>query len=209
MDGACLELIHRVHGANPQPDALEERALIRQAQRGDRAAFEQLVRLYEASVLRLALRVVRSEEEARDLYQEAFLKIYRSLGRFRFESRFSTWVYRVVMNVCLDHLRRSGTRREVQAPETEPGQSEFFHALPEQRPGLNPEKTLHGREIGRRIQAALTRLSPRERLVFELKHYQGLKLRAIGEYCGTSEQTAKNCLFRATQKLRAELKEFV
>src|SRR3990172_1680742 len=139
MEG-CLELIHRVPGVTPPLDALQERALIRQAQRGDRAAFEQLVRLYEGGVLRLALQVVRSEDEAKDVYQEAFLKIYRSLGRFRFESRFSTWVYRVVMNVCLDHLRRAGTRREVQAPESEPGQAEFFHTLPEERPALNPER---------------------------------------------------------------------
>jgi len=209
MEGTCLELIHRVPGATPQPDALEERALIRQAQRGDRAAFEQLVRLYESSVLRLALQVVRSEEEARDVYQEAFLKVYRSLGRFRFESRFSTWMYRIVMNACFDHLRRAGTRREVQAPEAEPGQTDFFHTVPEERPELNPEGALRGKEIRRRIRAALERLSPRERMVFELKHYQGMKLRAIGEMCGTSEQTAKNCLFRATQKLRLELKEVV
>ncbi|MBI4466170.1 MAG: sigma-70 family RNA polymerase sigma factor [Acidobacteria bacterium] len=213
MDGACLELIHRVPGANPQLDALEERALIRQAQRGDRGAFEQLVRKYEGSVLRLALQVVRSEEEAKDLYQESFLKIYRALGRFRFESRFSTWVYRVVMNVCLDHLRRAGTRREVQAPApaagSDPEPVEFFQTVAEERPELDPERALQGKEVGRRIRAALARLSPRERLVFELKHYQGMKLRAIGEYCGTSEQTVKNCLFRATQKLRAELKEIV
>jgi len=206
MEG-CLELIHRVPGVTPPLDALQERALIRQAQRGDRAAFEQLVRLHEGGVLRLALQMVRSEEEAKDIYQEAFLKIYRSLGRFRFESRFSTWVYRVVMNVCLDHLRRAGARREVQAPETEPGQADFFHTVPEERPELDPERALQGQEVRRRLQAALTRLSPRERLVFELKHYQGMKLRAIGDYCGTSEQTAKNCLFRATQKLRLELKE--
>ena len=208
MEG-CLELIHRVPGVTPPLDALQERALIRQAQRGDRAAFEQLVRLYEGGVLRLALQVVRSEDEAKDVYQEAFLKIYRSLGRFRFESRFSTWVYRVVMNVCLDHLRRAGARREVQAPEAAPGQAEFFHTVPEERPELDPERALQGQEVRRRLQAALTRLSPRERLVFELKHYQGMKLRAIGELCGTSEQTAKNCLFRATRKLRMELKEIV
>lgn len=209
MDGACLELVRGVPGANRQTDLKEEYALIRQAQRGDRAAFEQLVRLYEADVLRLALQIVRSQEEARDLYQEAFLKIYRSLGRFRFESRFSTWVYRVVMNVCLDHLRRARQRREVQAPESEDNQPEFFHRVPEERPGSNPERTLRSREIARRIEWALTRLSPRERLVFELRHYQGMRLRAIGQYCGTSEETAKNCLFRATQKLRTELAELV
>lgn len=207
MDGICVELARRVPEASPQPDAIDERTLIRQAQRGDRAAFEQLVRRYEGNVLRLALRLVRSEEEARDLYQEAFLKIYRSLHRFRFESRFSTWVYRVVMNVCLDHLRRLARRKESQAPAREEGQPEFFQSVPEERPGLDPERSLRGKEIARRLEIALTRLSPRERLVFELKHYHGMKLRAIGEHCGTSEETAKNSLFRATQKLRAELRE--
>jgi len=209
MDGICLELVGRVPAATPQEEAGAERALIVQAQRGDRAAFEQLVRLYEASVLRMALQIVRSEDEARDLYQEAFLKIYRSLGRFRFQSKFSTWVYRVVMNVCLDHLRRQGRRKEVQPAEPAEGQAEFFESLPESRPALNPEKALRSREIRAQVERALGRLTPRERLVFELRHCQGLRLRAIGEYCGTSEETAKNCLFRATQKLRAELKVLV
>jgi len=209
MDGTCLELAGRVPEASPQPDTVDERVLIRQAQRGDRAAFERLVRLYESNVLRLALQLARSEDEARDLYQEAFLKIYRSLHRFRFEARFSTWVYRVVMNVFLDHLRRASRRREMQAPVNEEGGPEFFQTVADERPGLNPERSLRGKEIARRLEAALGRLSPRERLVFELKHYHGLKLRAIGDMCGTSEENAKNSLFRATQKLRAELRELI
>jgi len=195
--------------ASPQPNTVDERVLIRRAQRGDRLAFEQLVRLYDSNVLRLALQLTRSEDEARDLYQEAFLKIYRSLGRFRFESRFSTWVYRVVMNVCLDHLRRASRRREQQAPESEEGRPEFFQSLPENRADHNPESALRGKEISRRLEAALTRLSPRERLVFELKHYHGMRLRAIGQVCGTSEENAKNSLFRATQKLRTELRGLI
>jgi RNA polymerase sigma-70 factor (ECF subfamily) len=194
---------------SPQSDAVEEHLLIRQAQRGDRAAFDRLVRLYEDKVLRLALQLARSEDEARDLYQEAFLKIYRSLNRFRFESRFSTWIYRVVMNVFLDHLRRTSRRREMQAPVNEDGRPEFFQTVADERPGLNPERSLRGKEIARRLEAALSRLSPRERLVFELRHYHGLKLRAIGNYCGTSEENAKNSLFRATQKLRTELRELI
>ena len=160
------------------------------------------MRVYDQNVLRLTLQVVHSQEEARDLYQEAFLKVYRSIRYFRLEARFSTWLYRVVMNVCLDYLRRQNTRKEVQAPEGEDGQPEYFQTVPDERPVLDPERAVHSKEIGRRIQAALQRLNPRERMVFELKHYQGLKLRAIGELCKTSEQTVKNCLFRATQKLR-------
>ena len=167
------------------------------------------MRAYDQNVLRLALQVVHSQEEARDLYQEAFLKVYRSLRHFRLEARFSTWLYRVVMNVCLDHLRRQNTRKEVQGPESDDDQPEYFQRVPEERPGLDPERSVHSSEIGQRIQAALQRLNPRERMIFELKHYEGLKLRAIGELCKTSEQTVKNCLFRATQKLRAELGDLV
>lgn len=213
MDGICLELAGKgtAQPADPAPLAggTEELVLIRRAQDGDRSAFDELVRTYDQHVLRLALQLVRSPEEARDLYQEAFLKVYRSLPRFRLEARFSTWLYRVVMNVCLDHLRRQSTRKEVQAPEGEDGESEYFQSLPDRRPAQDPEHALRGKEIGKRIQGALARLNSRERLVFELKHYQGLKLRAIGEFCGTSEQTVKNCLFRATQKLRTDLGDLV
>jgi len=183
--------------------------LIERAQEGDRLAFEALVRKYDQKVLRLALRVVRSPDEARDLYQEAFLKVYRSLRGFRFKSSFSTWLYRVVMNVCLDHLRRRGTHEEVQPPVNHEGETEFYDTVADSRPIINPERVLRAGEIGKRIEAALTRLTPRERMVFELRHYQGMRLRAIGEVCGTTEETAKNCLFRATQKLRVELGDLV
>jgi RNA polymerase sigma-70 factor (ECF subfamily) len=187
----------------------DEDGLILRAQKGDRVAFEELVRLHEQKVLRLALQVVRSPDEARDLFQEAFLKVHRSLPNFRFKSSFSTWLYRVVMNVCLDHLRRQNSREEVQAPVREDGEPEYYDTLPDTRPTLNPERALQAGEIARRIEVALKRLTPRERMIFELKHYQGLRLRAIGELCGTSEETAKNCLFRATQKLRVALSDLV
>lgn len=207
MDGTCLEFAGK---ASAQPSSMsetDELLLIRRAQDGDRFAFDALIRCYDKSVLRMALQVVGSPEEARDLYQEAFLKVYRSIRHFRQEAKFSTWLYRVVMNVCLDHLRRQKTCKEVSPPQHEDGEAEFFQTVPDERPTLDPERATHSKEIGRRIQVALDRLNPRERMVFELKHYQGLKLRAIGQICKTSEQTAKNCLFRATQKLRVELND--
>jgi len=208
MDG-CLTLEGNIP-AQSSPSAGEtEGVLIRRAQSGDRTAFDALVRLYDQHVLRLVLKVVQSPEEARDLYQEAFLKIYRSLSRFRFESQFSTWLYRVVMNVCFDHLRRQKARDEVQAPVSNENEVDFFNAVADDQPGRDPDRALRSGEIRRRIERALTRLGPRERMVFELRHYQGLKLRAIGELCGTSEETAKNSLFRATQKLRLELSDLV
>src|SRR3954449_10367925 len=86
--------------------------LIREAQRGSRAAFEELVRQYDQAVLRLALHLTGSDAEAQDIYQEAFLKAYRHLGNFRFECSFYTWIYRIVTNLCLDHLRKRQTRKE-------------------------------------------------------------------------------------------------
>ncbi|HEY6291840.1 MAG TPA: sigma-70 family RNA polymerase sigma factor [Terriglobia bacterium] len=204
-----MELAGKIPADGSPVAGAEETALIRQAQAGDRSAFDALVRQYDQGVLRLVLRVAGSRDEAADLFQEVFLKVYRSLHHFRFESRFSTWLYRVVTNVCLDQLRRKKTRREVQPPETDDGQPEFFHTLADDRASLNPERSLRSKEIAVRLCGALSRLTPRERMVFELRHYEGLKLRVIGQMCGTSEETAKNCLFRATQKLRTELGDLI
>lgn len=209
MDGACLELTGKQIAQDATPPGSEDFILIHRAQAGDRAAFESLVRLYDRDVLRVAFRMTGSAEEAADLYQETFLKVYRSLANFRFQSSFSTWLYRVVVNICLDHLRRRSRKIEIQAPAREGAKEEFFQTVPEERPGLDPERALRASEIGQRVRAALERLTPRERMVFELRHYDGLKLRAIGEMCGTSEETAKNCLFRATQKLRCALGDLV
>jgi RNA polymerase sigma-70 factor (ECF subfamily) len=189
----------------------DEQAVVRKAQAGDRLAFDDLVRRYDRDVLRLALNLVHRPEDARDIYQESFLRVYRNLHRFRFECSFYTWLYRIVTNVGLDHLRRRTSRREDQAPvpeEAEGGTRDFFDRQPELRAAANPEKRLLGQELGQQIQEAMKRLSPRERMVFEMKHYQGLRLRAIGDLLGTSEETAKNSLFRATRKLRASLDTF-
>src|ERR1700726_3461682 len=94
---------------------VDETALIRAAQRGDQDAFEQLVRSYDQSVLRLAMNLLRSPEDARDVYQEAFLRVYRNIHTFRFDCSFHTWLYRIVTNICLDHLRKRKVRREESA----------------------------------------------------------------------------------------------
>lgn len=198
-----------VTGRNP--GSAEERALIERAQAGDREAFEELVHRYDRDVLRIALNILHKPDDARDVYQEAFLKIYKNLPRFRFECSFYTWTYRIVTNVCLDHLRRRSSRPEDQAPELasnrngEPIAGDFFDRQQDPEASSDPERRMRGLEIGRRISTALGMLTPRERMVFEMKHYQGLKLRAIGEALGTTEETVKNSLFRATRKLRAQL----
>lgn len=189
------------------PGRLNDSELIRASQRGDRGAFETLVRQYDQAVLRLALHLTGSEADAQDIYQEAFLKAYRHIGNFRFECSFYTWIYRIVTNLCLDHLRKRQTRREDPHVLTDSSGQEvdLLERVSDDRSGANPERDLMRRELGARISQALTRLTPRERMVFELKHYQGLRLRTIGEMLNTTEETAKNTLFRATQKLRGAL----
>ncbi len=158
-------------------------------------------------MLRLALRLTGSESDAEDIHQEAFLKAYRYLGNFRFECSFYTWIYRIVTNLCLDLLRRRKSRHEDQAVMIDSSGEELdlLSNVSDDRASANPDRELSRKYLGERILSALDQLTPRERMVFELKHYQGLRLRTIGEMLNTTEETAKNTLFRATRKLRANL----
>src|SRR5581483_2849968 len=182
----------------------------RAAQHGDSEAFEQVVRRYDQNVLRMALNLLHSAEDARDIYQEAFLRVYRNLGKFRFDCSFSTWLYRIVANLCLDQIRKRKVRKEEpQSIESGGGELNRFQFLAEHRADVDPQRQLMSAEVNSRIQEVLGRLTPRERLVFEMRHFQGMRLRAIGEALGVTEEAAKNCLFRATQKMRAALGDFV
>ena len=189
---------------------LDETGLIRAAQSGDQDAFERLVREYDQNVLRIATNILRSPDEARDVYQEAFLKVYRNLSSFRFDCSFHTWLYRIVTNICLDHLRRRKVRKEEStAVETPDGMVDRITQAREDGPYADPERQMRNRELSGGITKALEGLTPRERTVFEMRHYEGLRLRAIGDMIGTTEEAAKNCLFRATQKMRMSLESFV
>lgn len=187
----------------------EDDDLIRAAQKGDRSAFDSLVRRYDRSVLRLALHMLGNEEDAQDVHQEAFIKAYRHLSNFRFECSFYTWLYRIVTNLCLDQLRRRKSRREDPGTVLDASGDELdlMANVQDDRSGADPARELERKHQNAAIQSALAELTPRERTVFELKHYQGLKLRTIGEMLSTTEETAKNTLFRATRKLRARLAE--
>lgn len=188
---------------------LQDAELIREAQKGSREAFDALVRQYDQAVLRLAMHLTGSEQDAQDIHQEAFLKAYRHIGSFRFECSFYTWIYRIVTNLCLDHLRRRKTRREDSAIMVDAAGEEHdtMTNVSDERAMANPARELDRKILATHIQAALEALTPRERTVFELKHYHGLRLRTIGEMLNTTEETAKNTLFRATRKLRMHLAE--
>jgi len=192
-----------------RPVRVDDTLLIREAQQGNTAAFEELVQQYDRAVLRLAIHLTGSQEDGQDIYQEAFLRAYINLTRFRFACSFYTWIYRIVTNLCLDHLRKKNSRgRDVTTIVSPDGEEEqVLNCMSDYRPGASPERSLIGGELRRCILRALGRLSPRERMVFELKHYHGLKLRTVAGILNTTEGTIKNTLLRATHKLRNDLAE--
>jgi RNA polymerase sigma-70 factor (ECF subfamily) len=135
---------------SPQVDSL-----IRAAQAGDQDAFGLLVRTYDQSVLRLAMNLLRSPEDARDVYQEAFLRVYRNLHAFRFDCSFHTWLYRIVTNICLDQLRRRKVRKE-ESPtiETSEGPIDRMDSFEEESAHADPERTLWNLQLKQRIETA-------------------------------------------------------
>jgi RNA polymerase sigma-70 factor (ECF subfamily) len=188
---------------------LDDTVLVREAQNGNIKAFEELARHYDQAVLALALHLTGSREDAQDIYQDVFLRAYQNLPHFRFECSFYTWLYRIVANQCLDRLRRNRLQKvdvSVEVP-TDGLEEERLAQMPELRKRTCPERSSSGHEVGERVGRALSQLSARERMVFELKHYQGLKLSSVARLLDTTENTIKSIFLRATQKLRVELGE--
>jgi RNA polymerase sigma-70 factor (ECF subfamily) len=206
MDGVdCLPPI--LTAGSKYSNHLDDDQLIRAAQRGDDMAFEQLVRKYDRAVLRIAVHLTGSTDDGQDIYQEAFLRAYVNLQRFRFECSFYTWIYRIVTNLCLDYLRKKRLRGRDWTITISPDgdEQEVVERVPDQRVGASPEHNFTGRVLREHIIRALGTLSPRERMVFELKHYHGLRLKTVAGILKTTEGTVKSTLFRATHKLRLQL----
>jgi RNA polymerase sigma-70 factor (ECF subfamily) len=158
----------------------------------------------------LAHRLLGASEDVQDVYQEAFLRVYKNLNQFRFDCSFQTWLYRIVTNLCLDALRKKKVRREESSMvDTSDGPRDRMDVVEDNHAVADPQRKLLSVQLKERIKSTLAGLTPRERMVFEMRHYEGMRLRAIGDALGTSEEAAKNCLFRATQKMRTALGDFV
>jgi len=181
----------------------DDRKLLEKAQAGSDCAFEKLIRKYDRKITQVICSLVGDAEDVRDLYQETFLRVYRSLPTFRYESDFYTWIYRIAVNLCLNHLRSRKRHPVVLDSPLDDGR-----ILPNVPARSTPEDDLMNKELGTAIADALITLSPRQRIVFTLKHYEGRKLKEIADMIGCSENAAKNALFRATQKLRKLLAEY-
>jgi len=196
------------------PMTLRDEDLIAHIQEGEDWATEELVNRYQQKTYTIAYHMCSEDsEEAQDLTQEAFLRAFRSLGKFRGDSSFYTWFYRIVVNVCLDSRRRSrrwklifSPWRQVQGGKGSPG--EIPEEQADMRDDINPVSALSGKQFAREIKKSLKALPERQRLVFQLKVLHGMSIREIAEVIGTAEGTVKSHLFRATRFLREELKEW-
>ena len=188
----------------------DEKILIQQAQRGDIAAFEQLVYRYDKQVLSIAAGYVRTAEDAKDIYQEVLLKVYRCLPKFRGLSEFSTWLYRVTTNVCLTHKAKKKKHRHLSIDEEHDGDDGETHAMSHtlEDESASADQQVRDNEISESVHHALESLSPQQKMVFTLRHYQGYKLREIAVIMDCAEGTVKKYLFNATQRMREQLKDF-
>jgi RNA polymerase sigma-70 factor (ECF subfamily) len=174
--------------------------LVARAAAGDGAAFHALVERHRAMVYRIAYQFAGNHHDAEDIAQDVFIKVYRSLDRFRYDAQLTSWLYRIVMNACIDYRRRHAPAGW--APFTEDAELRMANT-PEEGPG--PEEQAYGGQLGEVLQSEIARLPPGQRLVFTMRHHEGLKLGEIADALGLAEGTVKRQLHAAVHRLRAAL----
>jgi RNA polymerase sigma-70 factor, ECF subfamily len=174
--------------------------LISRAAGGDASAFQALVERHRAMVYRIAYQFAGNHHDAEDITQEVFIKVYRSLDRFRQDAQLTSWMYRIVMNACIDHRRRH--RLNANAAFGDEAEHRMLNA-PEETPG--PEDCAYAGEIGEVLEVEIRRLPKGQRVVFVMRHYQGMKLCEIAEALGLAEGTVKRQLHAAVHRLREAL----
>jgi RNA polymerase sigma-70 factor (ECF subfamily) len=192
---------------------VDEDELVRRARENDPGAVDQLIRRYQKKVYSIAYQMSGADpEDARDCAQEALIQVFRNLARFEGRSRFSTWLYRVVVNTCLDARRRR--RRWLQmiftrrSDQREDADADFDNlAAPED--ATDPVSNVSGEELKRDVTDAMRRLSDKQRTVFQLKVFQEMSIPEIAIATGMAEGTVKSHLFRATQSVRDQLRRWV
>jgi RNA polymerase sigma-70 factor (ECF subfamily) len=193
---------------------LTDEELVGLAQGGDRGAFEELVVRHQDRAYSLALHMCLGDTlEAQDLTQEAFLRAYRNIRNFRGDSAFYTWLFRIVVNTCLDGRRRR-LRWESLFPLWRPraeqhDETDELEAHPDPAPGSDPLAMLSSKELSTELRKALEALPPRQRMALQLKVIHGMSLKEIAELMEAAEGTVKSHLFRATHRLQQALKDWV
>jgi RNA polymerase sigma-70 factor (ECF subfamily) len=184
----------------------QEQALLEQIRAGDDGSFELLMKQHAGKVIGLARRLVGNHEDAEDLAQEAFLRFHKALPGFRGESKVCTWLYRTTTRLAIDYLRRERLKRRLfffRQSNEDPDP-----VIQASDPRSNPGRQLQSQAALKQLQAGLDKLSPRQRVIFTLRHYEGLPLKEIAAHLGLETGTVKSHLHRAVSQLRQELTEY-
>lgn len=183
--------------------ASDERELIRRLQASEASAFRELVENHKQRLFNLAYDLLGNAQDAEDVSQEAFVKVYRSIGNFRGEAQLSSWMHRIVVNLCLNR-RRKKALSEMELRESFDG-DETHQPIPAYDFATNPEKMTEAEMVRMHLRRALDQLSPQQRAVFILRHDEDRPLAEIGEMLNISAGTVKSQLFRALKKLQEAL----
>lgn len=185
--------------------SLSDNQLILNAQKGDMTAFEQLVYRYDRHVLNIAKSFRNNDDDAKDIYQEVFIRVYRGLKNFQFKSEFSTWLYRITANVCITYQSRKKQHDSIdkEMGNDDDGQTTFAEYLPGE---LKTDNAAISSDISKHINMALDTLPPKQKMAFTLKYYEDYKIKEIADIMQCNEGTIKRYLFTATNKMRYRLK---
>lgn len=182
----------------------EQQALVIQAKNGDLQAFETLIVAHEKIVFNVALRMLRHQEDARDISQEVFIKAYRSIANFDLRASFSTWIYRITINTCIDEMRkRKGKHTLSLSQEQEDEDGSWKHEIADTDD--TPEEALMRSEEQSEILLALNRISEEYKTVFILRDIQGLSYEEIAEITGVALGTVKSRISRARSSIKTEI----
>jgi len=183
---------------------IDDRGLIEEIQRGNVAAFRELVERYKKRIYYLALDLTGNHHDAEDLSQDVFIKVYGSIHKFRMESKIHSWLYRITVNAFIDKKKKKFLKIIRLNSENDAEGRQLMAPVDE---GINgdPERHTESKLIQKHINAALNRLSPKEKVVFIMKHYHEQTIKEIAQIINVSEGTVKSTLFRAINKLKTAL----
>ena len=182
----------------------DDRKLVEDARRGDPTAFKELVTRHQRRAFAVALGMVHDPDDARDICQEAFLKVHKSLATFEGDAQFFTWLYRIVVNLAIDHLRKRRGQK-VEFDDAQANDEPDDAGITPHRTGFDPARALQDKELRNQILAALDKLTPAHRAVLVMREVEGLSYQEMAETMKCSIGTIMSRLFHARKKMQQML----
>lgn len=185
------------------PEREEDRRLVQEAVLGSEKAFEALIRRKKERVFWIAYRIVGDEDAARDIAQATFIRLWKVLGKFQQDQNFDTWLYRITVNLAIDHYRSQGPSRETLPlkEDEEPAVEASVHV-----PSTDPLKALEGAELKTIFESLAARLGERQRAIFVLSQIEGMPTEQIAQVMGITHSTVRNHLFQARRSLQESMR---